>query len=438
MADYYISTTGNDTTGDGTLASPWATFAKVYGLGSAASGKVCEVRGGSYTASRSNDNVRTGYLEFKPYTGETVTLTACVLTNVQWVRLRGFAIPTTTSLGTTGTNTGVQDVQLIGCTVTGNGIQIYGDGNNVLVEDCVVDGGAIYPTVSGNINLIVVGRTNTEQYPTNTILRRSVFRNTIADAIWVRRSDTTLVDGCEVYGNYQPPGTGNTYHPDIVGQQYRADNLTIRNCYFHDNPSSEILIGSDMKLSFDAGYAVGFTFENNVVVNNNSATPQFRTIQLFDYPNMVIRNNTVWGNGGDGFLIRSDGPDVTGIVFENNITETLGTSNDGVLSPLPAYTYASKTNNLCPVNIGIGNIVGSPVFEGAGTVKADFRPAAGSLALNAATATFPSTDTDGRPRPVGVAADIGAYERQTADDPPPPDPVGTTEGSGCHAPATAP
>jgi len=47
MATYYIATTGNDTTGNGSEATPWATFAKF--LSSSASGDTCIVAAGTYT-----------------------------------------------------------------------------------------------------------------------------------------------------------------------------------------------------------------------------------------------------------------------------------------------------------------------------------------------------------------------------------------------------
>ena len=47
MATYYIATTGNDTTGNGSESTPWATFAKF--LSSSASGDTCIIAAGTYT-----------------------------------------------------------------------------------------------------------------------------------------------------------------------------------------------------------------------------------------------------------------------------------------------------------------------------------------------------------------------------------------------------
>lgn len=47
MANYYIATTGNDTTGSGTLVAPWLTLAKA--LASSASGDTIYIAAGTYT-----------------------------------------------------------------------------------------------------------------------------------------------------------------------------------------------------------------------------------------------------------------------------------------------------------------------------------------------------------------------------------------------------
>ena len=45
-ADYYVATTGNDTTGDGSIGSPYATIKKAFGLCS--SGELIYLRQGDY------------------------------------------------------------------------------------------------------------------------------------------------------------------------------------------------------------------------------------------------------------------------------------------------------------------------------------------------------------------------------------------------------
>jgi len=75
-ATYYVSTTGNDTTGDGSIGNPWATFQK-GNTGMAASDTLL-ARGGTYSDNGSPlDNWKSGtssssYTFVKNYPGETV------------------------------------------------------------------------------------------------------------------------------------------------------------------------------------------------------------------------------------------------------------------------------------------------------------------------------------------------------------------------------
>ncbi len=80
MATYYVATTGNDTTGTGSLATPWATVTKA--LATMAGGDTVYLRGGSYsgvtlgaTHSGTVGNVKT----VRAYAGEQAVFTSrCV------------------------------------------------------------------------------------------------------------------------------------------------------------------------------------------------------------------------------------------------------------------------------------------------------------------------------------------------------------------------
>lgn len=59
MATYYVRTTGNDTTGDGSTGTPWATPGKAVAAGLAA-GDIVNIGPGTYTLSTSTPNVAGG------------------------------------------------------------------------------------------------------------------------------------------------------------------------------------------------------------------------------------------------------------------------------------------------------------------------------------------------------------------------------------------
>lgn len=71
---YYVSTTGSDITGNGTLSSPWQTIQKAADIMKA--GDTCIIRGGIYeeTVTLQTSGTLANPINFKAYTGESVTV----------------------------------------------------------------------------------------------------------------------------------------------------------------------------------------------------------------------------------------------------------------------------------------------------------------------------------------------------------------------------
>lgn len=71
---YYVSTTGDDTTGTGTISSPWKTIQKA--ADTMVAGDTCIIRGGTYreTVTLSKSGTSTSPITFQAYAGETVTV----------------------------------------------------------------------------------------------------------------------------------------------------------------------------------------------------------------------------------------------------------------------------------------------------------------------------------------------------------------------------
>lgn len=71
---YYVSTTGNDITGTGTLSNPWKTIQKAADTMTA--GDTCIIRGGTYqeTVTLRTSGTSSNPINFKAYTGENVTV----------------------------------------------------------------------------------------------------------------------------------------------------------------------------------------------------------------------------------------------------------------------------------------------------------------------------------------------------------------------------
>lgn len=71
---YYVSVTGNDTTGDGSIGNPWKTIQKAASTMTA--GDVCEIRAGVYreTIRPTNSGTSANPIIFRAYSGESVTV----------------------------------------------------------------------------------------------------------------------------------------------------------------------------------------------------------------------------------------------------------------------------------------------------------------------------------------------------------------------------
>lgn len=71
---YYVSTTGNDITGTGTLSNPWKTIQKAADTMKA--GDTCIIRGGTYreTVTLHTSGTSAKPINFEAYTGENVTV----------------------------------------------------------------------------------------------------------------------------------------------------------------------------------------------------------------------------------------------------------------------------------------------------------------------------------------------------------------------------
>jgi hypothetical protein len=139
--------------------------------------------------------------------------------------------------------------------------------------------------------------------------------------------------------------------------------------------------------------------ENNLIAGNNKGG--------------VLSNGANWRSIND--TLANNGP--YGLGFTGSVTATLYVTNSIVFfqtaditnlsltnSPIRTVAYSDFQHGVPP---GPGNISANPLFVGGG----DYHLTAGSPAKDkASTAQAPATDLDGILRPVGPAADMGAFE----------------------------
>lgn len=101
-ASYYVSTTGNDTTGAGTLASPWRTIQKASTVATA--GDTVYIRSGTYreTVTPTNSGTVGNPITYTAYNNESVTVSGADVVSGTWTVHSGNVYKTTAMNWTLG------------------------------------------------------------------------------------------------------------------------------------------------------------------------------------------------------------------------------------------------------------------------------------------------------------------------------------------------
>ena len=182
----------------------------------------------------------------------------------------------------------------------------------------------------------------------------------------------------------------------------------IENCLFYKNesgstPALSVQFSNKNNSINDELQVIGCTFSENVSTNTFPSPGAIsyiaQTSNTANSPlflrNSIIWNNTPGGGGGNASMSVSEGN--TALYLQNNLLEAAPAFVDG----------ANAGTNL------IVNVVASttdPAFNDANS--GDFRPKAGSPALNNGSNAFPilATDLASYPRILGGTVNLGAYE----------------------------
>ena len=218
-------------------------------------------------------------------------------------------------------------------------------------------------------------------------------------------------------------------------------------------------------VNFDSAPGDHNVIRNNMVFNNENRVPDFKNklitdgncIIIDDFRNTqhelgdplkdknytastLIENNVCAGNGGGGIRVYSSDNVLArhNTLYQNQITPTI---NGGEMTAFDAsnvlFTHnlvyaspgkrangiANATNIVYERNLYFGttdipirspsDLIADPLFEApsANLTSANFRLRSGSPAIDKAIGgQTPGTDIGGVPRPLGAAADLGAWE----------------------------
>ena len=433
---YYVAPGGN---GNGSSSTPWGTLqAAVASTSPVQSGDTIVVRAGTYALSSAVSFGKSGSV------GNPITLVAeaGVVLNVSpsstpdaaldlnkvhdWV-IDGFRLNEASRYG----------IALHGCT-------------NITVQNCYV-----YRAQASGIIVNVSNWGTDDIYPVPQNWNIKILNNTFDQANWNLGDNEAIslwaTDGFEIAGNTVAhcrhegidvktgsrngsvhhntvvddydlwPGTGMGVYID--GWHYETFNIDVYDNVVHDSEEGFEINCEDCNKPGTSGSVHDIRIFNNVVYHNTDIQNsgwKGRGMSFFDCcdtgPHPVhdvhVFNNTFVGSQRLG--IHVDNPAIQNLFIRNNIIVNNGSADvqiDHATSVTVQNNLLSKpvSNAVGTTVIASGNSVADPQFVNA--ASNDYHLLSGSPAIDQGAGTdVATTDFDGKTRPVGPAADLGALE----------------------------
>jgi len=446
---YYVSTTGNDLTGDGSQSNPWAT----PGYGSRqlmSAGDTLVILGGTYILSTDPDDVITPTNEGtsgNPITiqGESGNRPVLKGTNnlIRAIDLSGRDYITLENIEIT--NNSLANFR--------NAIDIYTPATNIILKDLYIHHIDEFGINIQDVDGLTIEDSTIEYCGFGAIGGPDMG----SGGGW----KNITVDNCDLsYNGHYYQGIidnpANPYgRPDGIGLEEGPGPIEVKNCLVEHNVGD----GIDLKLSnchvhenivannscdgiklwagvttaennlvYGTGDGVGgaspwaalvigapagetFIIQNNTFHGNPSRQGYISYMQYDEQTNIniTLRNNIFSNAQGLVWLA----PQITGYIIENNLFNRNGSTYQiyvGGSDRTVDDSSASDLNNLATAS---SNITGDPKFVSpAWGTTGDYHCQSSSPTKNAGTSTgTPSIDLDGTSRPQGSADDIGAYEQ---------------------------
>jgi parallel beta-helix repeat protein len=396
-ATYFISTTGNDTTGDGTQSAPYKTFSK--GISVLNPGDELKVAEGIYNDRMvvNRSGTANAWIKITPVSGRPVidlNFTQEKLLDVtgSYVEVSGFELQEAKEAsGNDG-----RCANVTGQYVVLNNLQVHdcrGHGIQVESAHVTVQNSEIYRT-----NLNYSARNLTSGWGSGLkvrvggndvkLLNNTIYHN-YGEGIAVTRGTNVLVAGNTTYDNY-------------------GVNIYVDNAY-------------DVVVERNFSYCTGNT-EYDFLNGKRPAAFQLAE-EYYDgwgaqLNNVTLRNNIAafWGAKQTGISI-SELPQTTGTEIANNINHfDAGGKHAVIISRTGINMHHNFWIGSAPEDwmlaSGIGDITGAAQLQSTPSVvdAASFKLSATSPAIDAAGAVGVAVSTDFANATRGQTADIGAYE----------------------------
>src|SRR3990167_3865328 len=317
MTTYYISTSGDDTTGSGTFASPWKTIAKFDTV--AVAGDILECRGGTYFVTGEQDLDATGTsgspIAVRPYqsevpifdaTGGTFTTNEAILNfrsggdywTFDGLTLANAHLDAAKCYGINLGAQGCRNVTIQNCTlhhIWQAAIAISGD--NHIIDTCTVYQAALRNENGGAVggNPAGIGtRTNSGSAPNNLTVKNCTVYEVWGEGIAVSYCDTALVENNAVSNCFSKLIYVNHSRHVVI----RKNNLFYNNSLFNKNgfPADSVgLASEDVSVDFSPYHVDDIQIYNNVAAGTRRGVNWFQ-----DSSNTSIRNSyravKIWHN----------------------------------------------------------------------------------------------------------------------------------------------
>jgi len=431
--DYFVSPSGSDTNGDGSIGNPWQTL--LFAIDKLNQGDVLYLRAGVYHEQLMS--VRSGtpsaYITISTYNDEdafidgdgvTTGNNGCLLSH-SYMKFRGFTVRNWRDDGMSFRNCEFIELIKVKVTSTTGGISMKGTMHDFVLDSCIMHdyyGGAggygFDATPEGATDRIYNGMIkNSKAYIT-----AGAFDNCDGFALGHDGVSDITISNCEAYGigdAFDISGSGIVLercvaHNSSYGGGYKLwrDNVTMINCVGYDNPVN-------VELDFDNGTHTGVkaklincTFYGcrsaNVYIENTTGGS---TLEMY---NCILA-------GGENTGLTFDGDNIAYYTGDYNLfhmnapVRAIATSQyDFSLTQIQAgdWTTFSQQDAHSKVEIDANTL-----FQDTLKSNPDLHLKTGSIAVNngAAVAGAPTNDFDNRPRSDGMI-DIGAYEYSSATE----------------------
>lgn len=279
---YYVATTGNDNTGNGSITQPFATLTRA--IEEANAGDVIELRNGTYTSNEIR--VNKSNLTIRSYQGEYASLVA--VTNVEDISSCIWYNEPETVGGL------LENLEIIGGYYYGLKFESNWDWDNSLP----------FANRRGVSNITV---------------RNCHIHHTGRDGIKLTpASNNITIENCQINHTGVGPGAAADYNAEGI-DNVNANNMTVRNCYIHHTATTGIYVkgggrnclieNNTIEDAGEGGIYLGFYTDaewfdtdynpnyyeniNGTVKNNYIINTQHAGIGLFGAKDAKVWNNTI-------------------------------------------------------------------------------------------------------------------------------------------------